>query len=607
MWDNNEHPILRANHAIGNDMAMPKMPHTTRIHFQNLNGVSLHKGGTWEQCCEQWQEMEVDVVLACEHKIDTNHGSNLSTMHQQATQIFGRSSFKLEAASTPTTGRRFDAKSGGTMAMVIGPCKGRIRCTNQDIAGRWVSISFNRTQMPPVTVICTYQVVGVDPTRVGDSTYANQLAGFYTSQKRAEPHRLRKHHSDDLLHYVKGLQTGGHSIVLAGDFNESLGDDPDGMSQLVSECQLFDLIADKHGPMQFTTYQRGQKVLDYMLVTQDLLGSVRSCGYEPFHANIFSDHRGTFIDFSTGHLFGQQVQPLAPQAIRDISSTKPHQIGPYWTEKHKYLQERNWYEAVKDINTAIDTNVPCDDVAESLYVTLCKASTYAGAKLRRHPPAPYSEEICRLRLIVRLHKLIILQLCTGYDLGDPIASTRKKLGSIGVRIPESLSEAVASHHAYRKELRATIKEEETNRHLRKSHLDKMADAYEANGDKKTAAIVRRIKRAEATKKVYAKCRTARKLNIQGGISYLLVPEDPTQDPKVCEHWRRVDCPEEITALLQERNQKHFGQSANCNLTKEPLDFTMEFTGACHRAEAMLDGTFVDSRILEHSIVLGGFR
>ena len=75
---------------------------------------------------------------------------------------------------------------------------------------------------------------------------------------------------------------------------------------------------------------------------------------------------------------------------------------------------------------------------------------------------------------------------------------------------------------------------------------------------------------------------------------MLVPEDPNEDPKACENWRRVDCPEEIIALLQERNRTHFGQSANCNLTKEPLDFTMEFTGACHRAEAMLDGTFVES-------------
>ena len=113
-------------------MAMPKPRHTTRVHFQNLNGVSLNKGGTWEQCCEQWQEMEVDIAMACEHKIDTNHGTNLAIMQQQATLILGQGTFHLTAASTPTTGRCYDIKSGGTMSMVIGNSKGRVLSTSVD-------------------------------------------------------------------------------------------------------------------------------------------------------------------------------------------------------------------------------------------------------------------------------------------------------------------------------------------------------------------------------------------------------------------------------------------------------------------------------------------
>ena len=265
------------------------------------------------------------------------------------------------------------------------------------------------------------------------------------------------------------------------------------MSRLVVDCHLIDPYSDRHGSTQFTTYQQGQKVLDYTLVTRDLLGSIRSCGYEPFQANIFSNHRGVFIDFSTGHLFGTKIYPLAPPVLRDISSKKPQQIGPYWTEKYKYLQDRQWYAAVKDITLAINTNKPCDDLAQSLYTMLCEASVAAGATLQRHPQAPYSEEIHRLRIIVRLHQLIILQMRTGCDLGDSISSTKNKLGSVGVKIPDTLAEAIAAHCGYKKELRATIKEEETNRQLHKTHLDKLADTYEAHRDQKTASIVRRIK------------------------------------------------------------------------------------------------------------------
>ena len=383
------------------------------------------------------------------------------------------------------------------MSMVIGNSKGRVLSTFSDKAGWWVSITLNWSQLPPLTLISTYQVVDVDPTKVGDSTYANQLAGFYSSQNREDPHCLRKHHSADLLTYMKTPQTTGRSIILAGDFNESLGDDPAGISWIVVECNLIDPISDRHGSPQFTTYQRGQKVLDYMLVTPDLLAStIRNCGFEPFQANIFSNHWGVYIDFSMGHLFGKKIHPLHPPALRDISSKKVHQIVPYWNEKYKYLLlNHHWYDAIKDIQRAINTNEPCDDLAESLYTMLCEASISAGATLRRHPPAPYSDEINRLRIIVRLHRLILSQMRTGYDLGDSISLMKTKLGSVAVKIPNTLTEAMTAHNSYNKELRATIKVEENNRNLRKMHLDKLADAYEPHGDKKQAAIVRWIKRA----------------------------------------------------------------------------------------------------------------
>ena len=72
---------------------------------------------------------------------------------------------------------------------------------------------------------------------------------------------------------------------------------------------------------------------------------------------------------------------------------------------------------------------------------------------------------------MRLHKLAILQIRTDYNLRNSISSTKNKLGSFGIEVPESLREAIASHYAYKKELRAKIKEEEKNRHLQKSHLE----------------------------------------------------------------------------------------------------------------------------------------
>ena len=145
---------LHSNHAIGDAMSLPKDPGTTRIHFQNVNGLSVRQGGTWEIVVDQWKQMEVDIALACEHKIDTTSRATKSKMYAQATTALGQGTYTLTAASTPNSTYPGHAKSGGTLALVIGSSKGRIADTTTDEAGRWVSVTFRRQHRPNLVVIC---------------------------------------------------------------------------------------------------------------------------------------------------------------------------------------------------------------------------------------------------------------------------------------------------------------------------------------------------------------------------------------------------------------------------------------------------------------------
>jgi hypothetical protein len=327
------------------------------------------------------------------------------------------------------------------------------------------------------------------------------------------------------------------------------------MSRLVSDCGLFDVVADRHGQVGFSTYQRGTKVLDYCLMTQDLIDCVDKCGYEPFKCNILSDHRGLFVDFSTAHLFGNTILPLQPVVLRDISSSKPYQTAPYFKHKDKYLTTVGWYEDLVSISQSIQTGIPNHILAERLYQQLASACKEAGSMLKRYPPAPYSPEIARLRNILRLMKLTVSSYSSQYNLDETIAEARAKLGSIGVTIPDTLPECRKALQQYEKEFKATIREETLTKRFCLDHQKKLIQEYEQKGDKKEAAILRRIQRAEQVKKVFLKCKAARNLLREGGISYLMVPTDTTQDPKTCTDWTRVDCPDEIVALLQERNRK----------------------------------------------------
>ena len=75
---------------------------------------------------------------------------------------------------------------------------------------------------------------------------------------------LQQHHAQDLVAYVKECQSKGESVIVAGDFNKVMGDSERGFTKLHSECGLLDAVLEKHGDTNFTTYQRGKSVTDYV-------------------------------------------------------------------------------------------------------------------------------------------------------------------------------------------------------------------------------------------------------------------------------------------------------------------------------------------------------
>jgi hypothetical protein len=273
-------------------MCIPKPDNTTRLHFQNINGASLGKGGTWELVAEEWKNMEVDIGLVCEHKLDTTYKGVISSLREGAERHLGKGTVRLLAGSTPTEHQR-QYKPGGTLIAAIGPTSGRVMKYHTDIAGRWTSITLRRKQAPPLTIICTYQVVDVNPKRddLGEQTYAKQLYAYYSDHLSDYPlpEKLRKYHARDLLSYVQSCQRAGESIILAGDLNEVLGEERGAMTKLLTKCNLVDVVAHQHMSVNFTTYQRGRKVLDYCLMDEELVGSVTACGYEPFSAHIITE------------------------------------------------------------------------------------------------------------------------------------------------------------------------------------------------------------------------------------------------------------------------------------------------------------------------------
>ena len=60
------------NFGIGDTLQLPKPATSLRVYFQNINGINLTHQGNWDITCEHIRDMEIDIALLAEHKLDTN-------------------------------------------------------------------------------------------------------------------------------------------------------------------------------------------------------------------------------------------------------------------------------------------------------------------------------------------------------------------------------------------------------------------------------------------------------------------------------------------------------------------------------------------------------
>ena len=290
-WDRatRDNTHLLGNVYIGDTLSLPKNINTTCIYCQNIHGITLSTPETWEVTCEHLLDMEVDTALFMEHKLNTSQPRVSKQLYDTTKNIYGLGTFTINATSTPISSST-TYKPGGVLSLVTGDIKGRVLDTQQDPFGRWVYSKLQRNMNPPITIVATYQIVDVDPHRSRPTTFATQLLSLYTRQGRPNPEKLCHHHADDLVQFIKHCQHKGEWFIVAGDLNEVLGSTTRGLTRLHSECGLIDAALDRHGLTNFTTYQRGKQVIDYILVDQNILQCATAIGYEPFNIHILSNH-----------------------------------------------------------------------------------------------------------------------------------------------------------------------------------------------------------------------------------------------------------------------------------------------------------------------------
>jgi hypothetical protein len=191
-------------------------------------------------------------------------------------------------------------------------------------------------------ILTAYNVSQYKNAEVGNDTLFNQQIALDKLSNFREPD-LKKIFIDDLTKLVKQARKEDKGIILAGDFNEMVGDDPNGMAKVLLAGNLTDAHSNQHGMIDITTYTRGTKRLDYVFVTPRLVDHILRSGYKSFQARIASDHRGYFVDFDLAGFLDRQLPSIFSATSRAIRGTHPSNITKYVEHLNEYFEEKDIY------------------------------------------------------------------------------------------------------------------------------------------------------------------------------------------------------------------------------------------------------------------------
>lgn len=277
--------------AIGDTLQETPPTNITRIHCQNLNGLSWDsEGGKWPYICETMAAIKADITCVTEINTDTNNFPIRQKMKSIASRQFHRNRLVLSTSkySTPTI-----YKPGGTAIVACNAITATVKSYTRDRMGRWSSIKLSTPTSRSIRIITAYQVCA--NMRPGTNTAAAQQRAQIiekqsnsTNITRVTP---RESFITNLTAFILQCQSNNEDIILVGDFNDNISPTNSGMERLATATGLTDLFSIRLGSSTIpATYQRGTKRIDYALMTPMLTTQVRAAGYDPFGYRIPSDH-----------------------------------------------------------------------------------------------------------------------------------------------------------------------------------------------------------------------------------------------------------------------------------------------------------------------------
>jgi hypothetical protein len=228
----------------------PKNSDTMRIYAINVNGLSIdRRDGSFDDICRSIREMQVDNLCAQEHNLDTTQSNIRSVLYETATKHLER--HRLVVGTSPITFSNF-YKPGGTMIVTVDSLMGRVVKQDRDWWGRWVIQEFIGRGNRRLALFSVYQPVDRTSQAGRVTVTAQQVSLLCLTQDSVTNPRTAFRRN--LLQVLQEYSETGTSLMVLGDFNKPLGQEPDRISHIAGTLGLMDLMMSRHSSPPPATY-----------------------------------------------------------------------------------------------------------------------------------------------------------------------------------------------------------------------------------------------------------------------------------------------------------------------------------------------------------------
>jgi hypothetical protein len=155
----------------------------------------------------------------------------------------------------------------------------------------------------------------------------------------------------DLKQQLHKWKQQTYEIILMIDANENIGSKTSGLTEIVVQLNMADMITLHHGTdNEPNTHLRGSKRIDYILGTQRVQECCSFSGILPFHNGYASDHRPIYASINMDKLMSDSITTLDSQAIRLISKATPRERLQLIHLVDEHYQAHNIYQRLNDLD-----------------------------------------------------------------------------------------------------------------------------------------------------------------------------------------------------------------------------------------------------------------